>query len=40
MLSIGTELPNGTYFYIFKVTFNVDGVLKKQEYNGYIELRR
>lgn len=40
MLSIGSELPNGTYFYVFKVTFNLDGLLQKEEYNGYIELRR
>ncbi len=40
MISIGSQLPNGTYFYIFKVTFNVDGVLKSNEYNGYIEMRR
>ena len=36
MVSIGEELPNGVYFYIYSVY--VDG--KKKEYNGFIELRR
>lgn len=40
LISIGDVLPNGTYFYIYKVTFNVNGVLNKEEYNGFIELRR
>ena len=36
MVSIGQDLPNGVYFYIY--TVYVDGEMK--EYNGYIELRR
>lgn len=40
LISVGEVLPNGTYFYIYKVTFNINGVLNKEEYNGFIELRR
>jgi hypothetical protein len=40
MVSFGSDLPNGTYFYIFKVTFNLNNKTINKEYNGYIELRR
>jgi len=40
MVSIGSELPNGTYYYIFKVKKNVEGKVVTRKYNGYIELRR
>jgi gliding motility-associated-like protein len=40
MVSIGSDLPNGTYFYIFKVEINDEGTIKSKDYNGYIELRR
>lgn len=40
MVSIGKELPNGTYFYIYKVKKNLEGTVVSKNYNGYIELRR
>jgi gliding motility-associated-like protein len=40
MVSIGTELPNGTYYYIFKVKKNVEGKVISTTYNGFVELRR
>ncbi|WP_143524998.1 gliding motility-associated C-terminal domain-containing protein [Labilibacter marinus] len=40
MVSIGADLPNGTYYYVFVVEVNIDGAVEKKEYNGYIELRR
>ncbi len=42
MVSIGTDLPNGTYFYVYSVEVNVTGEEKTsvKEYSGYIELRR
>jgi len=40
MVSIGEDLPNGVYFYIFSVKMTVDTTLETKEYNGYIELRR
>jgi hypothetical protein len=40
MVSFGSDLPNGTYFYIFNVTFNLNNKTINKEYNGYIELRR
>ena len=40
MVSIGKELPNGTYYYIFKVKKNVEGKIESRDYNGFIELRR
>jgi gliding motility-associated-like protein len=42
MVSIGSELPVGTYFFVFKITFNLNGGTKtiKRDYSGYIELRR
>ncbi|MDR2927484.1 MAG: gliding motility-associated C-terminal domain-containing protein [Cytophagaceae bacterium] len=40
MISIGKELPNGTYYYIFKVKKNVNGKIESRDYNGFVELRR
>ncbi|MBN2167300.1 MAG: gliding motility-associated C-terminal domain-containing protein [Marinilabiliaceae bacterium] len=40
MFSIGDDLPNGTYFYIFKVRFNLPDKTITKEYTGFIELRR
>jgi gliding motility-associated-like protein len=40
MVSIGKELPNGVYFYVFEVTKNVEGEIVRRKYSGYIELRR
>ncbi|WP_157363672.1 T9SS type B sorting domain-containing protein [Alkaliflexus imshenetskii] len=40
MVSIGKELPNGVYFYIFEVKKNVEGKLVTKRYSGYVELRR
>ena len=42
MFTIGDDLPSGTYFYVFKITF-IDEVTKNEvskELSGYIELRR
>ncbi len=40
MVSIGSDLPNGTYFYVFTVEVNTGEIVTKKEYSGYIELRR
>jgi gliding motility-associated-like protein len=45
MVSIGSELPNGTYFYVFTVKVNISESGKEQreetkKYSGYVELRR
>ncbi len=40
MVSIGSDLPNGTYFYVFTVEINEGESVTKKEYSGYIELRR
>ncbi|TAJ14765.1 hypothetical protein DMA11_04340 [Marinilabiliaceae bacterium JC017] len=44
MVSIGEDLPNGTYFYVFKVAVIKEVDNNKEEveenYSGYIELRR
>lgn len=40
MVSLGDDLPNGTYFYVFKIEVNNDGVKESKEYSGFIELRR
>jgi gliding motility-associated-like protein len=40
MVSIGSELPNGTYYYIFEVKKNVEGKVVTRRYNGFVELRR
>jgi hypothetical protein len=42
MVSIGDDLPDGTYFYIFNVSYNKknNDTPKTQRYNGFIELRR
>ena len=42
MVSIGTDLPNGTYFYVYTVEVNMatEETVKVKEYSGYIELRR
>ncbi len=42
MVSIGQDLPNGTYFYVYKVEINAvdSGNTISKEYSGYIELRR
>nr|WP_319398089.1 gliding motility-associated C-terminal domain-containing protein [uncultured Carboxylicivirga sp.] len=45
MVSLGENLPNGTYFYIFSITIieedaNGNSNYKTKEYNGFIELRR
>ncbi len=42
MVSIGTDLPNGTYFYVYTVEVNLatEETVKVKEYSGYIELRR
>ncbi|WP_044084708.1 gliding motility-associated C-terminal domain-containing protein [Marinilabilia salmonicolor] len=40
MVSIGQDLPNGVYFYIYSITVSTDDGPKKKEYNGFIELRR
>ncbi|MCW3787037.1 gliding motility-associated C-terminal domain-containing protein [Plebeiibacterium sediminum] len=42
MVSIGTDLPNGTYFYVYTVEVNLatEETVQVKEYSGYIELRR
>ncbi len=40
MVSIGNDLPNGTYFYVFEVEINTGEEVVNKKYNGYIELRR
>jgi len=40
MVSIGDDLPDGTYYYVFSVKVNVEGEIISKEYSGYIELRR
>lgn len=40
MLTIGNDLPQGTYFYIFTIDFNIDGEVKTKKLHGYVELRR
>gem|GEM_PF-3290416 len=41
MVSLGEELPSGTYFYVFKVDVSDDkGATVSKEYSGFIELRR
>ena len=41
MVSIGKELPNGTYYYIFTVKFlTKDDKVVKKEFPGFVELRR
>ncbi|GAO27701.1 gliding motility-associated C-terminal domain-containing protein [Geofilum rubicundum] len=40
MISIGKELPNGVYFYVFEVKKNVQGSLQTRRFSGYVELRR
>lgn len=40
MLTIGEDLPQGTYFYIFTIDFNIDGEIRTKKLSGYVELRR
>ena len=40
MVTIGADLPDGTYYYVFSVKVNVEGEIVSKEYSGYIELRR
>ena len=40
MVSIGEDLPSGTYFYVFKITFVEGEKHVSKELSGYIELRR
>ncbi|MCU4176121.1 gliding motility-associated C-terminal domain-containing protein [Carboxylicivirga sp. N1Y90] len=40
MVSLGDNLPNGTYYYVFSVEVNNDGNKESKEYSGFIELRR
>jgi gliding motility-associated-like protein len=39
-VTIGKELPVGTYFYVFTISFDKDGSTINKKYSGYIELRR
>lgn len=42
MVTVGTHLPSGTYFYVFQIDFTSDETAETvhKELNGYIELRR
>ncbi|WP_146697775.1 T9SS type B sorting domain-containing protein [Geofilum rhodophaeum] len=40
MVSIGKDLPNGVYFYVYTVKKNVNGSIQTRNYSGYVELRR
>jgi gliding motility-associated-like protein len=40
MISLGSDLPNGTYFYIFNIVVNLSNKTIDRTYNGFIELRR
>ncbi len=39
-ISVGKELPVGTYFYVYSVSFKQEGNIVNKKYSGYIELRR
>jgi gliding motility-associated-like protein len=39
-ISVGDELPSGTYYYIFKVKKNINGSIVSKEFKGFVELRR
>lgn len=39
-LKIGSELPIGTYFYVFKLSYLYNQENRKAKFNGYVELRR
>lgn len=39
MVSIGEKLPQGTYYYVYTLSFNVNN-LKTKTLSGYVELRR
>ena len=36
----GTKLPEGTYYYILKITIGTDGQQKEFQYKGSIHLLR
>jgi gliding motility-associated-like protein len=40
MVTIGDELPNGVYFYVYTIKANVDGETVIKKFNGFVELRR
>lgn len=40
MVTVGNDLPQGTYFYIFTIDFNIDGEVRTKKLHGYVELRR
>ncbi len=40
MVTLGSELPQGTYFYVFTIDFNIDGEVRTKKLHGYVELRR
>ncbi len=41
MVSLGDDLPNGTYFYVFGIKVNKgNDTIETKEYSGFIELRR
>src|SRR5690554_5042545 len=40
MVSIGKELPNGTYYYVFTVEFYKGDRKVKKAFPGFVELRR
>ncbi len=39
-ISVGKELPVGTYFYVYNVTFIENGEKLEKRYSGFVELRR
>ncbi|MCQ2228772.1 MAG: gliding motility-associated C-terminal domain-containing protein [Bacteroidales bacterium] len=40
MLTVGEKLPQGTYFYIFTINFNIDNEIRTKKLSGYVELRK
>ena len=40
MVSIGEDLPNGVYFYVYTIRANVDDKTVIKKFNGFVELRR
>ncbi|MGQ1890504.1 gliding motility-associated C-terminal domain-containing protein [Thermophagus sp. OGC60D27] len=40
MVSIGNDLPNGVYFYVYTIRANVEDKTVIKKFNGFVELRR
>ncbi len=40
IVASGKDLPVGTYFFLYNVSYKLDEVIKSKKFSGYIELRR